>query len=182
LLAQELKNLRTMPRKHVPASSLHHYHITARYNNRENFPTHPRKTWDIFESYLHFTYSHFAVRTLSFVMMPNHFHWIARFPNGNLGAAMLYFMRETARAISRDSGRINHSYGGAHHKSLINSDLYLMHAYKYVYQNPLRAGFSRRAEEYRFSTLHMMTDPANSLISILDDCLLTDPDQLSSTL
>ncbi len=171
-----------MPRAKVPISSEHHYHLTGRANNRAEFWTGMDLTWNIYEAYLSFLGREMGVKTLSFVMMPNHFHWIARFPNENLSDCLMYFMRETSRAITRESGRINHTYGGRHHKCMINSYHYLLHAYKYVYQNPLRAKLVTKVEDYPYSTLPILLGNRPTPIVLTDDLLLTDVNQIQGTL
>jgi hypothetical protein len=98
---------------------------------------------------------HFAfnVRIHAFVLMSNHFHMIARTPEANLSQAMKYFMRETSREITYGSDRINMTYGGRFHRSLIGSPLYYLHAYKYLYRNPVMAGLCSRVEDYKYSSI-----------------------------
>lgn len=103
--------------------------------------------------YLHFINKNFGVDILAFVLMGNHFHLLARFPEANLGESMRYFMRETSRQITYSSGRINQTYGSRFFRSLIGSPHYYLHAYKYVYRNPVDAGLCSRAEDYAFSSL-----------------------------
>lgn len=62
-------------------------------------------------------------------------------------------MRETSREITFISGRINQTYGSRFHRSLLNSPLYYLHAYKYLYRNPVKAGLCKVVEEYPYSSL-----------------------------
>lgn len=62
-------------------------------------------------------------------------------------------MRETSREITFISGRINQTYGSRFHRSLLSSPLYYLHAYKYLYRNPVEAGLVDLVEEYKFSSL-----------------------------
>ncbi|QLY23806.1 transposase [Bdellovibrio sp. KM01] len=128
-------------------------HISARCKNREFFPIPIEEVWEIMEDYLFFIAHAFNIEILSFVLMNNHFHLIVRNPDGNLSAAMNYFMGETSRRINEKAKIINQLYGSRYHRTVIDSEHYLMHAYKYVYRNPIEAGLSRRAEDYPYSTL-----------------------------
>ena len=74
-------------------------------------------------------------------------------PNGNLPEAMNYFLRECSKRINLYSGRINHVFGGPYHWSLITHEDYYSNAFRYVVQNPLRAGICKRVEKYPFSTI-----------------------------
>lgn len=62
-------------------------------------------------------------------------------------------MRETSRELTRRSRRINHLYGARFHRTVITSPIYYLHAYKYVYRNPVKAGLCELVEEYRYSSL-----------------------------
>ncbi len=150
------------------------FHLCARTNERTDFGPPLHVVWSHMENYLHFIHHAYDIRIHSFVLMPNHFHLIARFPAGNLGSAMNYFMRETSKAIARDSGRENHIWGTRVFRSLIRSPHYFSHAYKYVYRNPVEAGLSRRVEEYFFSTLPSLIGIKHGLIPLEEDEFLFD--------
>ena len=101
-----------------------------------------------------FALHHFyGVKLLSFVLMPNHFHLLARFPFGNASVAMKYFMEYTSRSLSELENSQNHKYGARFFRSEINSQHYYLNAYKYVYRNPVRAGLCQHPEDYPWSTL-----------------------------
>ncbi|MFV8259367.1 transposase [Bdellovibrio bacteriovorus] len=142
-----------MPRKIVPASADLPYHIVARSRNREWFPIPRIEVWSIMEDYLFFISHAYGIEILSFVLMDNHFHMIAKDPLQKLGEAMNYFMKETSRHISTKAGMINQIYGGRYHKTLISNPLYYLHAYKYVYRNPVEAGLCKDVQDYPHSTL-----------------------------
>ncbi len=125
--------------------------------------------WEIFSDYLFFLHHAFDVRIHSFVMMNNHFHLLIRTPNANLDKAMNYFMRETSRVIGRRSGRINQVYGGPYFWSLIKSPNYFLHAYKYLYRNPVEAGLAANVESYRYSTLQSLIGERHSIIPLEPD-------------
>ena len=105
------------------------------------------------EDYLFFISMSYGIEILSFVLMDNHFHLLARDPHLNLSAAMNYFMKETSRYMSSKARIINQIYGGRYHRCLITHPHYLHHVYKYIYRNPLEAGLCHRAEDYPYSTL-----------------------------
>lgn len=142
-----------MARKKLIQLSDHPYHITARANNQNYFGVPPKLLWQIFNDYLFFISNAFGVRAHAFVMMANHFHLIASFPEKNVSQAMNRFMTETARVINHVQGSINHIYGSRYHACLINDFRYYAFAYRYVFQNPVRAGLCQSVEEYQYSTL-----------------------------
>lgn len=165
-----------MPRAKVILDPNSFYHVTARALNREWFRLDMPSVWHIFSSYLAFINRHYSVQIHDFVLMNNHFHLLARFPENNIAEAMLYFMRESSRAISRDSRRINQSFGGRHHKCRVASHHHLLNVSKYIYQNPLRAKIVDTVEEYKYSTLRAKLGLDSTLIPLCEDLLLSDLD------
>lgn len=124
--------------------------------------------------YLHFLHFAFNVKIHAFVLMANHFHLIAQFPDANMGNAMNYFMRETSRYIGSVTGRINHIYGGRYFRSQISRYDYFVTVYKYIYRNPVAANVVSRAEEYPFSTLTGLLGQQKLIIPVEEDTLLFD--------
>ena len=169
-----------MPRKYLPINSEFPYHISARTNNQDWFSISLKTVWEIMSEQLFFANHAYGLKIHSFVLMANHFHLLATSPSGNLSSAMNYFMRETSRAISRESGRTNHVYGGRYHKSLISNSHYYFHAYKYVYRNPIEAEICQRAEDYEFSTLFNLLGREKTIIPLVEDTILFE--NLQSTL
>lgn len=165
----------------IPDPNQYPYHVSARCNNREHFDLELSEVWEIMSLYLYFIRHAYEVRIISFVLMSNHFHLLVKAPNGNLAAAMNYFMRETSKQISRQSGSINHIYGGTFGRTLIHNENYFLQAYKYVYRNPVEANLCTKVEEYRYSTLHGILGQRHLLIPIENDFTLFDSD-VESTL
>jgi putative transposase len=145
-------------------------HITGRCINKMPYPIELSDVWKIYEYYLIEINRHFAIEINAFVLMPNHFHLIASAPKGNLSEAMCFFMRETSKNISRRAGRINQLYGRPYFSSSLQTINYFYIAYKYVYRNPVKAGLSKKAQEYIYSTLNN----SNSCIPINDPLLGND--------
>ncbi len=127
------------------------------------------------EDYLFLIHHGFQTKIHSFVLMGNHFHLLISSPHANLSGAMNYFMRETSREITRLSGRINQTYGGRYHRSLINNYHHFVNVYKYVYQNPARAKFNGRVEEYGYSTLAGLLGVRKIIVPLEEDTLLFNP-------
>lgn len=132
--------------------------------------------WRIMCDYLFFIHHAFGVEICSFVLMGNHYHLLARFPEANLAQAMQYFARETSRSIAYASHRTNHVYGGPYFRSRIGTHRYLMCAYKYFYRNPVEAGLSRTVEDYRYSTLRSLLGLDRGWVPLIEDEILMQPD------
>jgi|SaaInlStandDraft_6_1057023.scaffolds.fasta_scaffold26476_3 putative transposase len=143
-----------MPRKKPNYNPEHPIHITARCINQMWFDLPLEEVWIIFSNYLYFISHAFNIEIISFVLMNNHFHLLVHDSNFNISKAMCYFMREVSKSITIDTKRVNQTFGGPFHPTVIGSTEHLLNVYKYIYQNPLRAKIVSRAEEYKFSTLH----------------------------
>jgi putative transposase len=109
--------------------------------------------WDIFTNQLYFLHHGFDVSIKAFVLMSNHFHAIISTPHKNLSESMNYFLTQVSRQITFDSGRINQTFGAPYHASLLKTNAHYLHAYKYVYRNPVEAGLSRTTLHYPYSSL-----------------------------
>lgn len=169
-----------MPRKVVPILAEFPYSISARCINKEWFSIPLDEVWKVMEDYLYFLSFAFNFKIKSFVLMSNHFHMIVQAPNGNLSEGMNYFMRETSRVIGKKAGRINQIYGGRFYRSMIKTNHYYSHAYKYIYRNPVEAGISSCVLDYPYSTLYRMVKKGEFFIPVEYDNLLFD--EFQSTL
>jgi REP element-mobilizing transposase RayT len=127
------------------------------------------------EDYLFFVHHAHGVQIHSFVLMNNHFHLLISAPRGNISAALLYFMRESSREISRLTGRMNHTWGARNHKTVIPTFHQFMNVYKYVYYNPVRAGICGAAEAYTYSTLSGLCGAGKMNIPLAEDTILFNP-------
>lgn len=147
------------------------YHVTGRRVNREPWPLPMDQSWNLYERYVHFLHSGFGIGIHNFVLMTNHFHMLVTDREGNIAAAMNYFMRETSRYFNVEVGRINQIYGRPYHKTLITSNHHFLCAYKYVYRNPVDAGICDDVFKYPYSTLTGLIGQQPLLIPLLKDHL-----------
>jgi putative transposase len=171
-----------MPRKRVPTQSTLPYHVSARCINREWFRLPMKEVWSLMGDYLYLIKFHYNLNIHAFVLMNNHFHLLTSAPEANISPALNYFMRETSREITRLSGRINQTYGGRNHKTLISMNHHYMNTYKYIYRNPVRAGLCEYVEEYEFSTLNGLVGLNHLVVPLAEDTLLFKPSFDQSTL
>lgn len=142
-----------MPRKSSPRTNQYPIHVVARSNNREFFPIPADECWEIFKYELARVRKDFGFETHSFVMMGNHYHWLLTTPEVNLGDGMCRFQTNVSCAISRKATRINHIFGGRYNPTVITNPVYYANVYRYVVQNPMRAGICDRFEDYPYTSL-----------------------------
>lgn len=155
-------------------------HITARCINKEWFKIPLEEVWTIMENYLYFIAHAYDFRILAFLLMPNHFHLLAR--SSETSRAMEYFMRETSRSIGRVACRINQTYGRPYHPTEFVSNIHAINTYKYVYRNPVEARLCLKVEEYPYSTLHGLLGFRKLVIPIEEDVHLFSGDSLERVL
>ncbi len=142
-----------MPRPHLIRSNRLPYHVFARSNNKDWFYLSSAEMWEVLSQLWNLMIPKFRIQVHAFVLMSNHFHALVSTPDSNLDEAMLYFMREASREVNRRAGRINHVFGGPYKRSIIESRYHYLTVFKYVHQNPLRAGCCARVEDYPYSSL-----------------------------
>jgi REP element-mobilizing transposase RayT len=87
-------------------------------------------------------------RTLAWVVMPDHFHWLVELRTGSLGPLMRRVKSGSSRAIvAAGAGPLQIWQKGYHDRALRREDDLLKTA-RYIVANPLRAGLVHRIGEY----------------------------------
>lgn len=168
-----------MARSHVNHFSIHPYHITGRTVNRIPYNLPLDQVWEILSDHLFLAHHCYGLRIHSFVLMPNHFHLIASITSHALPVVMNRFMGDSSKEFNYRMGRINQNWGGPHFKCEIPSYHYFMNCYKYVYQNPVRAGLASFVEDWPFSSLSGLLGRSNLVFPVCEDTLLFDENRLS---
>ncbi|MGZ3789777.1 MAG: transposase [Bacteriovorax sp.] len=157
-----------MPRKPLILSENLPYHVTARAHNKEPFPLPIKRVWELANYSFKEANEIHQINLISFVLMNNHYHMLLYTPNRNLDRFMYEFNKRLALKIQSESGVINQIFGGRYKGCLIQSQQYLSNCYRYVYQNPVRAGLVNRAEEYSYGTLQCSMGRSRFAIPIHD--------------
>lgn len=157
-----------MPRKKLIRSRNLPYHITARSNNKEWFQLPLSEVWKLSQESLDEAVSKHPVELISFVLMSNHYHMLIVTPGGNLDAFIYEFNKRLALKIKARSGQINRIFGGRYKWCLIESQKYLINCYRYIYQNPVRAGLVQHCEDYEFSTLQRILGKSSFTVPLHD--------------
>ncbi|MBK9294916.1 MAG: transposase [Oligoflexia bacterium] len=161
-----------MARARRVLTGFHPYHVTARCINKDWFRLPLELVWKILSERLYFANHAFYTKIHSFVLMNNHFHLLITTPKSNLNHFMQYLMSEVSREITYYSGRINQTFGGPYYSSVIKNNFHFLHAYKYVYRNPVEAKLAENVESYTFSTLNGLLGKSHILIPVVEDRLL----------
>jgi hypothetical protein len=97
--------------------------------------------------------------------MGNHFHLLCHTPKGNLDQVMHSFLRSTSIKINNRNKDASHSWNGRYKWSMINSQAHYYQVYRYIYQNPVRAGICHRVQDYPFTTFRCTRLPIHSSLT-----------------
>lgn len=137
----------------------HPYHISSRAIDGRFFPLPLDQVWEIMVKELYQTHLEYKLAIHAFILMGNHFHLLCHTPRSNIDEAMQSFKRKTSIKIGKWEPRYKWS--------LISSQTHYYQVYRYIMQNPVRAGIVSRVEEYTFSTLKTTVPfPIHSSISM----------------
>ncbi|HEX3998207.1 MAG TPA: transposase [Pirellulales bacterium] len=134
------------------------YHVLNRANGRLRLF---RKDADFaaFDQIVEAAHEHVPLRILGYVVMGNHWHFVV-WPRRDRGQEVSEFFRwltvthaQRWRAHHNTSG-MGHVYQGRFKSFPVAADEHLLGVLRYVERNPLRAGLVRRAEKWRWGSLH----------------------------
>ena len=155
-----------MPRKVLIRDPSLPYHVVNQCDNREPFPASLSVLWGQFCEALWEANVFLGARIHSFVLMPNHYHLLIGCPERDLGEVMRWVGRSVTEKHNRSEDRCGHLFRGRYRWSLIRNEIYLSHAYKYVYRNPVRAGLCNRVEQWPYSTLQFKLGARTPLLKL----------------
>jgi len=144
-------------------------HIITRTVRKEPFPLPMDVMWSLFEDHLFGLHHFHNAEIFAYAMMRNHTHTLARFPENNMGYAMNWYQRDTSQEMNRLSSSLNQNYGGRYKPILIKSTHQLEIVYRYIYQNPVRAGICKSIYDYKYSTINKLFGRIRSAIPITID-------------
>lgn len=153
-----------MPRALLIRSETHPYHVASRSNNKEFFPIPIGDVWTIMTEQLLYMHKNYGLAVHAFVLMGNHFHLLCHTPKGNLDQIMQIFLSMTSKKINLKAKSINHVWGSRYKWSLIESQTHYYQVYRYIFQNPVRAGICNKVEEYPYTTLKEGFIPLHTFI------------------
>ena len=143
-----------MTRKKLIRQNSFPYHVTMRTNNKDWFQIPMCDVWDICKQSLKYAIAKNSVVIHSFVLMGNHYHLLLTTPNEDIDKFMQSFNLNLSRLITKKSGVINHKFSNRYKWTIVAEQNYLLNVYRYIYQNPVRAGIAVNCFSYPYSSLH----------------------------
>jgi putative transposase len=108
----------------------------------------------------------YALRIFAFCLMPNHLHLLFSPTAENLYDAMKFLFSRYAMRFNKKYERKGHLFAGPYRQAVCLDNSYLLAASLYIHLNPLRAGLTRDALSYRWSScrLYHEEDPPQSFV------------------
>ena len=143
-----------MPRRKLIRQNIFPYHVMSRTNNKDWFKIPIFEVWDICKNALEYSIQKRPITLHSFVLMGNHYHMLITTPDSNIDQFMQKFNLRLSLLISNYSGTINHKFSNRYKWTIVDNKNYLLNVYRYIYQNPVRAGITKLAHHYPYSSLH----------------------------
>lgn len=143
------------------------YHITARGNERKKiFFT--ERDYHKFKEYLVVAQERFSCVLHAYVLMGNHYHLILETKEKNLSRVMHYLNGSYTTYVNVKRKRNGHLLQGRFKSIIVDKDNYLLELSRYVHLNPVRAGMTKRPEEYPHSSYQAYVDRRGN------DCVKTE--------
>ncbi|HGM6069227.1 TPA: transposase [Stenotrophomonas maltophilia] len=87
-------------------------------------------------------------RSIAYVVMPDHIHWLVELRAGTLETVMKRFKSRTAQQANRLLGRVGRFWQACYHDHAIRSDESLYRHALYLMGNPIRAGLTTQLGQY----------------------------------
>jgi REP element-mobilizing transposase RayT len=89
-----------------------------------------------------------AARSLAWVVMPDHFHWLVELQTASLPVLMCKAKSRTVRAFSVASGHQHRLWQRGYHDRAVRKEEDLVAIARYIIANPIRAGLVKRVHDY----------------------------------
>jgi len=88
----------------------------------------------------------------NYCVMPNHYHTTLRPSQPNLSDALKCLNSDYAKWWNFRHGRVGHAFQGRFKDQIVQCDRYLLALSRYIALNPVRAGLTKRPEQWPWSS------------------------------
>ncbi|WP_028632117.1 REP-associated tyrosine transposase [Pseudomonas parafulva] len=89
-----------------------------------------------------------SCRSLAWVLMPDHLHWLIQLENATLGTLMRRFKSRSSRALHQAGLEHDPVWQPGYQDRALRREESIVHVARYIVANPLRAGLARRVGDY----------------------------------
>lgn len=143
-----------MPRKALIRDPLFPYHITNRTLEKRHYPLQMQKVWQIYADQLRIASWALGAHVHAFVLMSNHYHLLLSTPDSNIDEIVQWVQSQVSLTLFKQLKSKDWSFDTRYKWTLVTERNYFHNVYRYIYQNPLRAGLASTVSDYPFSTFH----------------------------
>lgn len=127
------------------------YHIISRGNRAEHIFAED-KDKEYFIDTIKRAVEKYKAELYSYCIMGNHYHLLLTTPLGELTKLMHYIGSAYGSYLRRQRGVIGHIFAGRYKSLCVEKEEYLLELTRYIHLNPVRAGITVRAEDYKWSS------------------------------
>lgn len=127
------------------------YHVIARGNNKEYiFKESIDKGY--FIKLMKESMEGMSYKLYGYVLMDNHYHLILQVFDKKLQEIMHQINNKYSKYFNYKFKRVGHVFQGRYKSILVQDERYLISLIRYIHQNPIKAGMSKKIEEYKWSS------------------------------
>jgi putative transposase len=139
-----------MPRPLRPQVAGGVYHVTARGVDHAAV-YHKEDDRVLFLALFEKAIARYGWRSHIYCLMTTHFHLLIETPRPNIARGMQRLNGTYAQAFNERHGRGGHLFAGRYFSALLESDEHYVEAFRYIANNPVRAGLCDRPEDWPWS-------------------------------
>jgi len=99
------------------------------------------------------SFSKFNFKIYSYVLMPNHFHFLLEDIDGKLPYIMKYISENYTMYFNYKYKRVGHLFQGRY-RSIIVEKIFVKDVARYIILNPIRADIAEKLNDFRWSSYH----------------------------
>ena len=127
------------------------YHITARGNRKQDIYLGSSDRYH-FLQILENTVERYNWVCHAYCLMNNHYHLLIETPDANLSIGMRQLNGVYTQYFNRSNDSVGHLFQGRFKSILVEKEPYLLELSRYIVCNPVRAGFSREPQDWKWSS------------------------------
>jgi putative transposase len=127
------------------------YHLTSRGDRREDIYEDDMDR-GAFLDVLSSVIEQFNWTCYAYCLMSNHYHLLVQTPDANLSKGMRQLNGVYTQAYNRRHNKTGHLFQGRYKSILVDEDSYLLELSRYIVLNPVRAGMTRRVDQWKWSS------------------------------
>lgn len=148
------------------------YHVVARANRREYILS-PDEIKSMFLDVVAGAKRKYRFHIVNFCVMNNHFHFmIAPLKGENISRIMQWILSVFAVRYNKRFGLCGHVWYDRFKSKIVDGILNFLHAFRYIAENPVRAGIVTRAWEYEFNGVTFLRNKDFHIMERPDPLLL----------